>query len=1121
MFFHDTGKQLPDEVQQDLTTYNLREDWKVALEHTEFAARFRDTSWWRKRPVPYEWQENWVLAKLYEGVVQPDALPECSDLCPAWEKVVASLWQSGDLLDGTLELTADGRNRIGRILIQHRRRFPDLSPAGALLPFRVHVAPMGSGNKVIEDEACWTFVSEHMRKTLGLDMEAAAVGALAHAQRDAKLDALVMKGVMDFANHGRDDHFKEFAARASAECLIAFLREHVEPDVVPGVDDLLTDGHVDLAPNAPPSALLNARHEVVPWHEQGRKEILAELDRWCNDGSPVGIRLLHAEGGVGKTRLAIEWARRCRAEGWAAGFLAKGSSEGWFERLCALGRPVLAVLDYAESRADLRDMLLRALRYCQQQGTGILQRVRLLLLARSDGDWWQSLRQEDVALGAWLDATPSLDLQPLARGGAEREAVFLEAARRFAERRTTALVEREPPDLTDARFDQVLYLHMAALATVAGLRFEANTLMDTILDHEERFWEESAGQAGVALASRRSLARQVMATSTLRGGIADPAEASAVVGRLLRRNPGQREEDLLRLLHRVYQGSGRGAVYIPALEPDLLGEGMVLRVGAPKLAEDRPLSDWIERVFPPDEAGLPVRTGFSVLGHASAAGPAVTRLWIDRMLAGPLHDRAPLALEAAKRVGHRTPFSLLGEVLADRLEVGGDREVARTLEKVGLPPLTVSLRRVAVWVSRTLLKQSASVVDDPALEEQARRLHNYSLQLTELGRRDEALEAAKKAVACCRTLAEHNADASLQKLGISLSGLGTVLGNLGQRDEALEVAKEAVAIHRRLVERNSDLFLPNLAPSLTNLGSTFSELGRRAEALDATQEAVDCWRRLAERSPDTFLQNLAAGVNNLGVVLSDLGRPHEALNATREAVACWRRLAERNPDAFLPDLAVGLNNLGSKLSSLGWQEEALKVAQEAVTWTRTLAERNPDAFLPDLAISLNNVGCRLSELGRLKEALDAAEEAVACNRTLAKLNPGAFLPNLAISLSNLGTTLSDLGRLEEALQVAQDAVDCNRALVERNPDAFLPNLASSLNSLGRRQRELGQREAAVVSTLEALEAIWPFFLATPRAFARDAGTIVQNLLVGLEALEQPITPALLERIELHNTKIRD
>jgi nucleoside phosphorylase len=92
---------------------------------------------------------------------------------------------------------------------------------------------MASGSRVIEDEAIWGFVSQAMRKTLALDMEAAVLGEIAHRQRHRRLDALVMKGVMDFADHGRDDHFKEFAARASAECLLWFLRQHVAPTGAP------------------------------------------------------------------------------------------------------------------------------------------------------------------------------------------------------------------------------------------------------------------------------------------------------------------------------------------------------------------------------------------------------------------------------------------------------------------------------------------------------------------------------------------------------------------------------------------------------------------------------------------------------------------------------------------------------------------------------------------------------------------------------------------------------------------------------------------------------------------------------------------------------------------------
>jgi nucleoside phosphorylase len=41
VFYYDTGKQLPDRVEQDLRPYPLRDDWKVALRRMDPVARFR------------------------------------------------------------------------------------------------------------------------------------------------------------------------------------------------------------------------------------------------------------------------------------------------------------------------------------------------------------------------------------------------------------------------------------------------------------------------------------------------------------------------------------------------------------------------------------------------------------------------------------------------------------------------------------------------------------------------------------------------------------------------------------------------------------------------------------------------------------------------------------------------------------------------------------------------------------------------------------------------------------------------------------------------------------------------------------------------------------------------
>lgn len=1112
LFFHDTGKSEPGGLKRDIQTFNLREDWKVALEHFDFTARFRNEAWWLKRPVPYEWQENWVLAKLHQGVTDPASHPECDVYCPQWGNVIKALWQSGHVQAGTLTITEEGRKRISAILIEHRNRLPDLSPAGEVLPFKVHVAPMGSGNQVIEHKAVWDSIIESMRKTLGLEMEAAAVGAVAHSQRDKQLEAVVMKGVMDFADQGRDDHFKQFAARASAECLLAFLRDQLDVEVVPGVDDLLVSGtEARLPENPPPSALLNARYEVVPFHERGRESILAELDRWSEEGPPVAVRLIHAEGGAGKTRLAIEWIRRLRTQGWIAGFLPKEVPEDWFERLWALGQQALVVIDYAESRSELKAALMRVLRYAQQEDAGALRRVRLLLLARNAGDWWQSLRQSDAALHQWLGEAH--ELTPLATQVGEREKVFYEAAERFAQHRGKTYQRRTRVSLTDERFERVLYLHMAALAVVEGSEFEAHTLMDVVLDHEERFWETRARLDDVKLSFQRLLARQMVVAATLRGGLVDADTAIHTAERLLGYPPSEEGRLLVWMLHRIYQPTSTGHLaFLPALEPDLLGEGMVLRAACPKQEEERLPPDWIDRVFPPTEGTEAVGTGFEVLGRASAVRPEVVRPWIERLLDHSLHPRGKLAFEAAKAVGLRTALSVLGDALADRLETHGDVWLALELATAGVPHATVSLRRVAEWVNRTRLRELIESEDEGVLAERASLQNNLGNRLSDLGRREEALKATLDAVELYRSLAQRNPERFQPDLGSSLNNLGARLSALGRREEALKAALEAVDLRRTLAQRNPGAFEPELASSLNNLGIRLSELGRREDALKATLEAVELSRSLAQHHPETSLPKLAMSLTNLGLTLSDLGKREEALQATLDAVELYRSLAQRHPDAFQPNLAGCLSNLGTMFNALRMHEEALEAASEAVDLRRTLAQRHPEAFQPELASSLNNLGIILGASVQHEAALKATLEAVELYRTLAQRGPDAFQSALAMSLTNLGVRLSDQGRLEEALKTSLEAVDLYRSLEQRHPESFQFELASSLNNLGSWLEQLGQHEQSHEAFEEALDVIWPSFERLPFAFSQRTASILKNLFQAHEHLQRPITLEVQERL---------
>src|SRR6185503_4949184 len=222
-----------------------------------------------------------------------------------WKAILESLRARGLLEASGRELTGVGRDVVDKFLYEHMDVLPDLSPTGTFCPFRLHVAPIASGTRVIEDEKIWTFVSQAMRKTLGIEMESAAVAELAHRQRQPALDWVVIKGVMDFADHGRDDHFKQFAARASAECLLAFLRDHVPTAPAQDFDDILTSGTRRLPDDIrTPSRLLSATYQIVRWRDEGRSDTLAALDAWVDAPVLASVHLLHGEGGVGKTRLA-------------------------------------------------------------------------------------------------------------------------------------------------------------------------------------------------------------------------------------------------------------------------------------------------------------------------------------------------------------------------------------------------------------------------------------------------------------------------------------------------------------------------------------------------------------------------------------------------------------------------------------------------------------------------------------------------------------------------------------------------------------------------------------------------------------------------------------------------
>lgn len=1078
---YDAQGKRTERFQGDMPMYNLRDDWHKAAQSFRIAPDIVNS--WGSRPMPTDMQAHWILERLARGE-DPRTHADKRFRVPNWPQVMDIVWKKEWLEDGSLTLTEAGRKHIEKLLMRHDDVLPELGP------FNVHVGPIGTGNQVIQDPQIFDRLSETMRKVRGLEMEAAAIGAVAHANRDLVPYSIVMKGVMDHADEGKNDTAKTFAARASAECLIAFLRKHLPP--IDHFGDILDPGTAKRPSTPAPSHLLHAKYRYISFYRAGRADILQRLRSFCTAGDPTSVWLIHGDGGMGKTRLMIEFCEELRANGWVAGFLRAAPNLERFVELVNADAPTCVAIDYAESRPELTAMLLEVARI-RERGAPL----RIVLLARNAGDWWTGLLAEDSAFNVLLATHIPEEMGSLVATH-DRETIVKDIAAQLAGATGIPMPSCPLPPLEDKRFERTLYLHLAALAWLQGSSFAADTLLNNILEHEERFWLNSINSSLDRIDKKLFVddMRRAVAAVTLRGGLASETQGKSLVERI----NDHVDRRLLEYLRQLYPGSD--STFASPLEPDLLGEGMVWRTMTILQNRGDAPTIFLDKIF--QDADQHVTTaGFTVLGRLSEEYSGETRPWVAHLLKDNLVDRAVPALEAAKSLGAKTAHAWVGYELAKALERSGTEDLAVRLAAVSIPEKTVSLREVSAWVlqkhftSKTLASDSIQ-----GLMKRAQLLNDLGVQAGALGQRDEALVLANKAVAIYRLLAERYPDTFEANLGRSLSNLGLWQSKVGQREMALASTQEAVAIARKLVTRDATTYLPEMARSLANLGNMQDGLGQREAALASTQEAADILRKLVEREADKFLPDLAANLSNLGAMQSGLGQREAALESTLAAAEIQRVLVEREPDAFLPDLAATIDNLGLWQCASGQLEAALTSTQEAVKIRRLLAARQPDAFRPDLARSLHNLAVTQGMLGEHDAALVSTQEALDIVRKLAARNPDAFLPHLAMSLNNLSQWQSALRQPKAALASAQESVDTCRKLAENTPDAFLPDLAHGLHTLGHMKNDMGDSEAALASLREAVSIYRELAASNADAFLQKLAASVSTLAVVQSAVSR-------------------
>ncbi|KUF12948.1 hypothetical protein AT728_37960 [Streptomyces silvensis] len=822
-----------------------------------------------------------------------------------------------------------------------------------------------------------------------------------------------------------------------------------------------------------PARLLDARYALVDF--TGRHDELGRLAAWRDSPDRVSALLVHGPGGQGKSRIAAQFARGSHTENWRV-LQARHATAGLLSpALPFTGRtegdaPVLMVVDYAERwpTADLIELLLDAVR----QGG----RVRVLLVARPRGTWWQHLvhRLGDFDIPVADLALPGLsddaDVVP--------QTLFRTARDCFARALDVHDVDAVgPPDglESDPEYHQVLAVHMAALAAVDAHRRQqqapdgAAAVSAYLLARERAHWESLHGNARVRITP--DAFGQTVYTAAMTSALSH-REALGVLDRIAV-GSGEHADQILKdhALSYPPADGGTGGTVLEPLYPDRLAEDFLALSVTGHGIDAHPPDPWAldapRRLL--DGEPLPcLRRVLATLVATAARWPHVRAAQLEPLL----RERPGLGVAAG------------GATLAALSDIEGlDPDVLEAIESHLPEGAHTDLNSGAAALAHRLADRRLARTEDP--EEQARVLNALAQRQSHAGLHDQALKSGQRAMAIRRGMHAARTDAPEPSFAAVLGDVGVYLAKDGQFADALAASGQAVRLLRRLVDEQPGRHGDELALALSNHAADLATADRWEEALHTVQEAVQIRRRLVG----------AAGPRGAGAP----GSAHEAVLVVAQ-------------DAQLAPLAAALANLAICLAQAGRREEACAAAQEAVHIRRDLARDRPHTHEPALATALVNLSRRLTRVARHTEAHRAAAEAVTVLRGLAETGSGAFDEDFAAALVNLGACLAPLGATAEVCRVLQEAVAVRRRLAARQPRQFEPALAAALQSLALESFRAGSRGRAGAAWHEAVEL--------RRRFAATGGDRERSDLAGLlrtiawmHLVERWELPRALEAIE--------
>ncbi|MDM3871801.1 tetratricopeptide repeat protein [Porticoccus sp. W117] len=745
-----------------------------------------------------------------------------------------------------------------------------------------------------------------------------------------------------------------------------------------------------------PSSLLRWDAAVTPFF--GRAYELNLLQAWWRESKNLGVscQLIVGEGGVGKTRLAAEFAKSVRSENWAVGFMKLGDDDYYGTWECG-ETGILIILDYPEERPhELKDLMSKLVSI-DTQG----KKLRLLIAGRSK-ELVQSLSFDGQSLFA-----RSICLQGFRKDSNSGWDVFKSALDAFTEIKLNAKASKNFVKVPLSREDfnewhnegvhsRPIFVLALAFYLIDENReqwlvmsdLRSDVLIRYLSNREARLIERQVQGVNKKIdANSRKIdvriAVLIQAVAAIPGTL-DMLSLDCFYEDLADFLMGYTIEDVKAVSKISFAFTGK----ITSLEPDILAaDFLVYALDKYAFHED---SGWIL-------AGLGLR-------HASklATESVVSRF---HRLGRLVHDSELLTSTSQKKCIWEGRMDQVSKHLQDRPESCyfiADYCLANRV--------SVHLGALAVSALEYTSKNTSS---------QNQRLYyltSIGITYSALGQYEKAMDAFQYVADRYSYLANDDPEKYEASLARSLHDLTDCLLQQGYSENIQEAIQKSLDIHEHLAKINPQEFEPYWARSLHNLSVCLSSLGYVDDAIKAIEKAVHVHERLCQKNPGQYEPGLADSLHCLASRLNQKGKINEALSVIGNAVKTYRHLAFKNPEIYEILLAGSLNNQSNYLLASGFLDESIKSLREALDIYEPFARIYPEKFEISYAGGLYNLCRLLIRKGEFQSALDNIQTAISVFENLTISNASRYEPILIGSRNYLGFCLANTSEVEESIK---------------------------------------------------------------------------------------------------------